>query len=146
MYSETLAAAKELNNQSNLLGVTLLGLPPEDAMYPGPNQYGDGNDYYSIFSYGDKACITEVEVSSPEANIYGIAPGDEAASIETILISQGYSLVSDDLSGEKDTIFYQKYHISIQLTVPRDSSDLDTAVITRIAIVVRDPDDVGAVF
>ena len=138
----TLQAVGELNEQSDLSGVKLLGERREGSHGEGPFQLTGSGDSYLVFSYDGRECVAQIVLASDAAHVYSVKVGVSMDEADTALEAEGYEKLSTPPPGEfmgipSSYASYQKAHITIALYA--EDPDTENPAVSQIVIEVTDP-------
>lgn len=137
LYEATVTEVHQLNENSNFFGYKLLGDQPArvTTYMPTPLKDYDSADVFYTGQYHGDIKIIAMHLVSGDANVMGIAPGDNQEEIEEMLKETNFNKTE---SGIDNTIRYQAYHIIMDFEVGDDGR------IKSIGISIADPDEVRA--
>lgn len=146
MTELTYETVKELNKNSNLLGITLLDAVPSDVVVPGPNLIGTGEDYFNCFLFDGEYRITQIGLLSETANVYGIAVGDSLSKVEETLTTEDFKQwVDEDINASinenENVVTYQLGYLTLIFYIDKNESTTSDATITKILINVDNPSE-----
>ena len=143
LIEQAYATAADINENSGFGGRCRLLECPDDRPRAAVICFiaDSSDDAYYYFSFDDKTLITEIYLSSPEYDLYGIRPGDALSASEDTLKAKGFAKSADGIR-EKDGASYAVYdkgYVSVTLSG-------DGSIVTRIKVSASDPQYVGVTY
>ncbi|NLT12069.1 MAG: hypothetical protein GXY06_06635 [Clostridiaceae bacterium] len=131
IYALTEQEVDRINANSNLLGCELLSEAPNGSITAVHTSIREGSrDFYYCFPYRGAQYITEINLVSEDADIFGISVGDTVKSASSVLLEEGYS---QQESAPENIHIYRKHYIFISYTFNEDE------VLVILGTSVQDP-------
>lgn len=122
MIEQTYEIAEQVNAESDLLGIELLGIEPSDAKEGETISLADGSSNYTCVQYVGKSRITQIVFMTEKPNLFGISVGDKVSSLKDKLTEIGFEKISDEgakllTTRYEKAVIYQKAYVSLQFYV-----------------------------
>lgn len=146
MTNLTYEVVKELNKKSDLLGINLLDAAPPEMIVPGPEQFGTGEDYFCCFPFDGEYRITEIDLLSETANVFGIAVGNSLVQVDETLRSEGFKKLGVEESKnyapfDENLVVYKTGYITLVFILGENENTTTDDIITNIVIIVDNPSE-----